>query len=595
MFNALLVYPAFPPSYWSEKYALQFVATSAVLPPLGLMSVAAFFPEQYNLKLVDMNVDELHAEDLEWCDAVFISAMVVQRKSFAEVVSRCNERSIPVVAGGPYPSSFRDEMHGVNHLLIGEAELMFPQLLSDLENGEARPVYEAPCSRKGETKRPHLSTVPLPRYDLINVHDYGSMAVQFSRGCPFNCEFCDITKLYGRMARTKSSQQVLEELQLLYDLGWRRSVFFVDDNFIGNGRQVAELLPALAEWQKAHGYPFSFYTEASVNLAGMPELMKAMTAAGFEMVFVGIETPNPKALRQANKNHNLKGQDADYLSSAVREIQRHGMEVSGGFILGLDGDDESCFEAQFDFIQHTGIATAMVGLLTALKGTDLYARLEREDRLLHESSGDNVSVGLNYVPQMDPVTLLTGYKQLLSRLYDRSLSNYFERCLVLIENWNHQDHSKIKVGKRELYAIARSFSLQLLSRQGPAYLKFLAKVLWQRPSMLSEAIRLAIMGYHYEKVTRQQIMLHDFKQFLVHEDSSLKETISQFAKAGSEQIAEAQYHLRRRVAHVQQRYRKIHKDFRNGADEALHTFQESIQAHLLGFRPVLQLEMPPIF
>jgi radical SAM superfamily enzyme YgiQ (UPF0313 family) len=570
MRKALLVYPEFPPSYWSHKYALQFIGRKAVLPPLGLLTVAGLFPSDYELRLSDMNVQELTDEDLLWADYVFISAMVVQRDSFSQVVQRCKQFKIPVVAGGPFITSFWEEVPGVDHYLLGEIEQTFPAFLSDLAAGRAAAFYRPSLDWKGEDLRPAISLAPLPRYDLINLKDYSDMAVQFSRGCPFDCEFCDITKMNGRVPRTKSDQQILAELNNLYDWGWRGDVFFVDDNFIGNAREALRLLPLVAAWQKERGRPFGFYTQASVNLAEKPELMEAMVQAGFYMVFMGLETPNPKALQQTNKKHNTKEGVPDYLLSAVKRVQAQGMEVTAGFILGLDGDDESSFDAQIDFIQRAGIPSAMVGLLSAIKGTGLYQRLEREGRLLAgKSNGNNVSAALNFIPQLDHKVLLAGYKRVLRTLYQPSLRNYFARCYTYLDNWKQRNLSQDSgFEMRDLRAILKSVKRQVFSRQGPAYLKFMAKVIFNFPGKFGDAVRLAIIGYHYERVTRQQLMTDEFRELLETEGSRLR---------GLSLQGDILVHLQESFEMLKMRYNAISVDFRESLNEAIQTFTNEMR------------------
>ena len=349
--KALLVYPAQPPTYWGGNYALELVDIKSAFPPLGLLTIAAMFPPEYELRVVDMNVAPLADSDLEWADVVFTSTMIVQRFSLQTVIERCNRAGVPVVAGGPHPTTFHDEIPGVDHFVLDEVEETFPGFLHDLENGTARAIYREP-------RKPDVTLTPVPRFDLIDLDSYYSMGLQFSRGCPFNCEFCDITKLYGRVPRTKSPAQLVTEFEALYRLGWRGPLFLVDDNFIGNKREAMELLPVIADWQKAHGYPFSLSTEASVNLAHLDGLMDAMVASGFDTVFLGIETPNPKALIKTKKQQNTSRSDENFLFNAVRKIQRKGIQVQGGFILGLDSDDETAFDAQIEFIQEAGIPVA---------------------------------------------------------------------------------------------------------------------------------------------------------------------------------------------------------------------------------------------
>lgn len=588
--NALLVYPELPPSYWSEKYALDFIAKKASMPPLGLLTLAALFPAHYRLKVLDMNVEPLTDKLLAWCDYVFCSAMIVQQSSFKEVLKRCNDMHVPLVAGGPYPTSFHDELSGVDYFVLGEVEDYFAEFLADLEQGRARHLYQPP-KENGRVIRPSIEHTPAPRYDLIDLNNYASVSVQFSRGCPYNCEFCDITKLYGRVPRTKTPAQMLSELQLLYDCGWRRSVFFVDDNFIGNRAHAKKLLPQVAKWQRERKYPFSFYTEASVNIAEMPDLLDDMAEAGFDMVFLGLETPNIKALLQADKAHNVKADQANYLLHAVRTIQRHGLEVSGGFIIGLDGDDESAFDAQIDFIQEAGIATAMVGLLTALKGTKLYQRFKAEGRLLDESAGNNMSATLNFIPKINRDVLLEGYKRVLSTIYDSSLRNYFARSYTLLKNWQQRTHCARPLGKDELLAFMRSIRRQLFSRQGPAYFSFLLKTLLRRPRMFSEAIRLAILGYHYQKVTRQQVIVDEFRAFLDTECKKLQEKLAYYATLGSEHLSEAKLYLNDVVEAVKVRYQAINMDFRLAVKDTMSSFEEGAKEYLEKLSSLWSAEM----
>ncbi len=592
MARMLLVYPEFPPSYWSAKYALSFIGKKAAMPPLGLLTIAALFPEEDEIKLVDMNVGPLTAEHLEWAEYVFLSAMIVQRQSFEEVVARCNALGKVIIAGGPFPTLFYQEISGVSHILRGEVDTTLPGFLEQLKAGKAPRISLTTTGDQNGIVKPDISKVPVPRYDLINLNHYGSVSIQFSRGCPFDCEFCDITQIYGRVPRTKNVSQLLKELDLLYDYGWRGSIFLVDDNFIGNKRSVKQLLPKLISWQREHKYPFAFYTEASVNLADMPDLMDGMAEAGFEMVFLGLETPNPEVLRRTNKGQNVREGQPSYLLDSVRTIQHHGMEVSAGFIIGLDGESTDGFDAQIDFIQEAGIPTAMIGLLTALKGTRLYQRLKAEGRLIQESSGNNVSASLNFIPEMPQDVLISGYKRVLNHLYDPALRSYFERCYTLIKNWKRKPLWTRKISKSEISAFLRTLWHQLLSRQGWSYGKFLLQVVGKHPTLLSEAIRLAIMGYHYEKVTRQQIAVDDFKRFLDEERQKLEGFLRQVRLAKTKQVGEAREYLLERSLLLQRRYREIHEDFRANAIEALEGFENSLRTQIEQCAQMLQIDEP---
>jgi radical SAM superfamily enzyme YgiQ (UPF0313 family) len=515
--NILLVYPKFPLSYWGFQFALDFVGRKACMPPLGLVTVAGLFPhETYKLRVVDMNVETLTDAHLSWADVVMTSSMIVQKDSLYDVVKRCNKKGLPIIAGGPYPTSYYDDIKGelgrgnrIDHYLFGEVEETFPLFLEQLSHGEAREVYDEPKKPDGKVRKPDIGLTPLPRYDLLDFEAYHTATVQFCRGCPWECEWCDITKLFGRITRTKTNEQMLNEFQLLYDLGWRGPVFLVDDNFIGNRRNAMRLLPALAQWQQAHDYPFTLHTEASVDLVEHPELLNALPEAGFGLIFCGIETLSLEALLTMKKRQNTRktagGYEEHYLLKAVRTIQEKGIEVAAGFILGADGDTEASFEAHIEFIQTAGIVMAMEGLLMVLKGTALYKRLEREGRLLGESGGNNVSTALNFIPQLERDTLIAGYKRVLSTLYDPALSNYFERCWRMIQHLPPTKYRGRRVGRREVKAFCKTLWRQLPSRQGRAYARFLARVLRHRPRMFPEAVRLAIEGYHFEKVTSQVV------------------------------------------------------------------------------------------
>lgn len=564
--NALLVYPEHPPTYWGANFALEIVGIKAAFPPLGLLTIASMFPPHYALRVVDMNVTPLEDSDLEWADMVFTSTMIVQRFSLQSVIERCKRIGLPVVAGGPHPTTFHDEIDGVDYFVLDEAEEIFPRFLRDLENGTAKAIYREP-------RKPDVTRTPLPRFDLIDMENYNSMGVQFSRGCPFNCEFCDITKLYGRVPRTKMPDQLVEEFELLYGLGWRGQVFLVDDNFIGNKRDAMNLLPALAQWQKARGYPFSLSTEASVNLARMGDLMDAMIEAGFDTVFLGIETPNPKALLKTKKPQNVSRREENFLFNAVRKIQGKGMQVQGGFILGLDGDNESVFDAQIDFIQEVGIPVAPIYLLTALKGTDMYNRLKSENRLLEVSIGGNATT-LNFKPEMDPRVLIEGYRRVTATLYDPTLENYFKRCLTLFEHLKPVPHLLKPRSKNAIFADLMGVRGRLSPKQVPAYMNFIAQVSRDHPKMLTKAIRLAALGYHFEKITCQQNAIHGFKEFLAAE-------LEIFKEGRFQDVEETRNRRQALFTRVQTRYESIPDELRyneDGIEIALETFQFAVNA-----------------
>ncbi len=493
--KALLVYPEVPKNtYWSFSHTLKFINKKSAMPPLGLITLAALFPEEYELKLVDMNIEPLTQRHIRWADAVFISAMIVQKDSFEQVVSLCNRNGKPVVAGGPYATSSYRQISGVDYFVLGEAEPVFARFLNELERGCAQKIYRC-------TDKPDLAAAVMPRFDLLKMKSYANMCIQYSRGCPFKCEFCDIWPVYGNKVRVKPAAKIIAELQSIYSLGWRGAVFIVDDNFIGNVKKVkSDLLPELIRWQKDRGHPFQLFTEASINMAGDPDLLTAMNDAGFNEVFIGIETPKRESLKEAGKTQNLK---VDMLD-AVRTIQQHGLEVNAGFILGFDHDTDDVFEDQVAFIQQAGIPKAMVGLLTALPGTRLYQRLQSEGRILNRGSGNNTHLMCtNFVTKMDASQLISGYRTLLEQLYDRRLKNYFQRCNLLLDALAQRAYFSRRIGIGEIIVLVRSLIQQSLAPYGLRYIRFVSRNLLKNRRLFPEAVRLALQGHHFYMITRQ--------------------------------------------------------------------------------------------
>jgi radical SAM superfamily enzyme YgiQ (UPF0313 family) len=486
----LFVYPKYPDTFWSFKHALKFISKKASFPPLGLLTVAAMLPEEWEKKLIDMNVSALIEEDLEWADYVFISAMVVQKKSAMEVIRRCKKLGIKVVAGGPLFTTGYEEFEDIDHFVLNEAESTLPSFLDDLKKGCAQHMYTS-------KEWPDLGKTPRPQWDLINMKKYASMCIQYSRGCPFNCEFCDIIVLNGHKPRTKSKDQILGELEALYAQGWRGGVFFVDDNFIGNKKRLkAEILPALIDWMKQKKYPFSFFTELSINLSDDEELMQLMVKAGFTGVFIGIETPNEDSLTECNKYLNKNRN----LIACVKKMQDIGLEVQGGFIVGFDNDPLSIFESQISFIQKSGIVTAMVGLLNAPRGTRLYNRLKKEDRLLNDSSGDNTDFSLNFIPKMNVEILMNGYKKILNTIY--SPKYYYKRVITFLKEYKPKRLGK-KIHFKFCYFNAFFKSIWFLGIKGKErfhYWKIISWTIVRRPRFFNLAISFAIYGFHFRKI-----------------------------------------------------------------------------------------------
>jgi radical SAM superfamily enzyme YgiQ (UPF0313 family) len=485
----LLIYPEYPDTFWSFKHALKFIRKKAALPPLGLLTIGAMLPKEWPKKLVDVNVTKLTEKDLAWADYAFISGMVVQRESAREIIARCKEAGLKIVAGGPLFTSEYDEFVDVDHFVLKEAELTLPPFLADLEKGCARHIYETAefCD---------IRKTLAPMWELMDLKHYASMSIQFSRGCAFNCEFCNVTALFGHRSRIKTAEQIIAELDGLYDLGWRGQVFFVDDNFIGNkGYLKNRLLPALIQWQKGKkGVPFN--TEASVNLADDEPLMEMMVQAGFDAVFIGIETPNEESLaecdKQQNKNRNLL--------ESVKSIQRAGLQVTGGFIVGFDSDTPSIFQRQIEFIQKSGIVTAMVGLLNAPPGTRLYERMRKDGRLIGLISGDNIDGTTNILPKMGLDALREGYRNIMHQIY--SPQHYYKRALTFLREYKAPKIRTPLDFQRLLGLLRSSIRLGIFGKERFQYWKILFWTLFRRPRLLTLTITFAIYGHHFRRICK---------------------------------------------------------------------------------------------
>ena len=485
--NVLLVSPGHPDTFWSFKHSLRFLSRKACFPPLGLLTVAAMLPREWQLKLIDFNVSRLHDRDIEWADYVMISAMLVHAESAREVIARCHTAGKPVIAGGPLFTTSHDQFPEVKHFVLGEAEDLMPELVADMIAGTVKPRYQSP-------KRPDVTQTPPPRWDLIRMKDYAVMPLQFSRGCPFNCEFCDIIVMNGSVPRVKTPQQMIAELNSLVAAGWDSSIFIVDDNFIGNKVKVKAFLRELIAWREHYKGNITFFTEASLNLVDEPELLQMMAQAGFTRLFVGIETPEEDSLLECAKVQNTKRN----LLTAIRTIQQAGIEVMGGFIVGFDADQPNIFERQFKFIQEAGIAAAMVGLLTALPETRLFKRLAAEGRILQQSSGNNLDGVLNFVPKLDRELLTNGYRALLKHLYAPKV--YYRRVLTFLETYRPQPR-RASITCEDFMAFLKSLWIMGVAAHGRLeYWKFLVKAFKRNRAAFADAVRLAIYGYHFRRV-----------------------------------------------------------------------------------------------
>lgn len=487
----LLVYPRYPDTFWSFSHALKFVSKKASFPPLGLLTVAAMLPAEWEKKLIDMNTASIKDEDIVWADYVFISAMSIQSESTNKLIERCGELGAKTVAGGPLFTSHPELYEAVDHLILNEAEITLPEFLRDLNIGSAKHSYTTEAWAD-------LDNTPLPLWNLINMRNYSSMNLQYSRGCPFDCDFCDITVLYGRRPRTKTKDQVIAELDALYSAQWKGPVFFVDDNFIGNKAKLKkEILPAIIEWNEKRKHPFYFNTEASINLADDHTLMMLMREAGFESVFIGIESPNEKSLIECNKNQNTRRS----LIDSVKTIQNTGIEVQAGFIVGFDNDHPDIFEELTEFIQKSGIVTAMVGLLNAPKNTKLAKRLDKEGRLLKNFTGDNTDFSMNFVSEMNPEILLAGYKRIVKTIYSPKF--FYERAMRFIKDFDpHNKGKALRLNSNYLIAFFRSvYRLGVLGEERFYYWKLFFFTLFKKPQLFSLAILYAIYGFHFKKVS----------------------------------------------------------------------------------------------
>ncbi len=489
----LLVSPTHPDTFWSFRHALRLVRKRAVLPPLGLMTVASLLPQAWDLRLLDMNIQRLRPRDLQWADLVFIGGMTVQRSSARSVIEQCKAMGKRVVAGGPLVTCEPEAFADVDHLVLDEAELTLPPFLADLAEGRPRPVYRA-------EGKPDVRKTPPPRWDLVEMNRYAMMGVQFSRGCPFDCDFCNVTALFGRHPRTKAVGQMVQELDSLYAAGWRGPIFFVDDNFIGNRKATGELLDALAVWQRGKSR-MPLNTEASINLADDPILVQRMVRAGFTTVFIGIETPDAAGLGECGKRQNLKRD----MHADIRKLHAAGLQVQGGFIVGFDADTPSIFQRQCDFIQRSGICTAMLGLLQAPPGTKLFQRLRVEGRLLGSTTGDNVDGTTNIDTRLPLEFLRDGYRRAMQSLYAPKI--YYERIRTFLGDYRPPRWpSRLSLRRKlsSLLALGRiSFHLGLVDRGRLHYWKLLLGTLLKRPRQLELALTLWAQGHHFRKVAQR--------------------------------------------------------------------------------------------
>ncbi|MBE9188951.1 DUF4070 domain-containing protein [Gloeocapsopsis crepidinum LEGE 06123] len=423
--RVLLVYPRFPKTFWSYEKILELVNRKVLLPPLGLVTVAAILPQEWEFKLVDRNIRPVTEAEWQWADVVVLSAMIVQKDDLLDQIREAKRRGKRVAVGGPYPTSVPQEAEkaGADYLILDEGEITLPMFVEAIAQGKTSGTF------RSNDEKPDVTTTPIPRYDLLEFDAYDSMSIQFSRGCPFQCEFCDIIVLYGRKPRTKSPKQLLAELEYLYSLGWRRGVFMVDDNFIGNKRNVKLLLQELKVWQAEHQYPFRFNTEASVDLAQDRELMDLMVECNFDAVFLGIETPDEDSLQLTKKFQNTRSS----LIESVQSITRAGLRPIAGFIIGFDGEKAGAGDRIVRFAEKTAIPTTTFAMLQALPNTALWHRLDKEGRLRGKDGNINQTTLMNFIPTRSLEQITREYIESFWQLYDpvKYLDRTY-RCFLML-------------------------------------------------------------------------------------------------------------------------------------------------------------------
>ena len=522
--NILMLYPKFPEqTFWNTTRSVQLLwGRKAIMPPLGLLTIASYLPEDFSLRLVDRNVAEESEDDWRWADVVFLSAMMAQREDYRGCVARAKQRGKPIAVGGPFTHALPEEASAdADWVCFGEAEDIMERLIADLRAGRRRQEYQGGSATDMERVR-------IPRFELLpEVNDYATMALQFSRGCPFKCEFCDIIEIYGRVPRTKTPAQVCAELAAVERLGFHGYVFLVDDNFIGNKRKAKDMLAELAPWNREHNYPFRYYTEASINLADDDELLDRMFQAGFFHVFIGIETPDPKLLKTTQKMQNIPGNPLDKLA----RIRRHGLHVTGGFIVGFDGEERGVFEAQRHFIQASGIGVAMVGLLQAIPHTQLSRRLKAEGRLLEtlSSTGNHAVEGINFIPkgEMTKREYLENYRELVREIFQPQA--YFARTLpALLElragapfgAVRRHGAKLVEVLLKEFYYFGlRAKSMRVFFWQA------LFQILWKRPAALESFVFDCAVFHHLHQ--HADYIQREFAKYLStpHPDDVLDEAV----------------------------------------------------------------------
>ena len=596
--NALLVYPKNPVTFWSFDEALRLVGKKSAFPPLGLLTIAGMMPEHYSLRVVDVNVHPLTDEDLDWADVVITSSMIIHWHSLEEIIAQCNVAGVPVLNGGPLPTQYCEDIEGDAVFYLGEAENGFMDVVDRLVAEPYKGGREY-IDRRGEFQS--LTTTPLPNWDLINFDDYTVMVIQITRGCPESCTFCNIPALYGKITRLKNSSRVIQELDALYDRGWRGSVMAVDDNFVGNREEIRETLEEeVVPWQRERGYPFQLFTQASIRVSDDPALLEAMYLAGFDKMFAGIESPVEESLKFMGAQKNLQGDTP--LLDKVKILQEYGMEVQAGFIMGLDTDPDDIADRMIAFIREAGIPVAMVGVLGVLRDTPDYKRYKRLGRLREDVkyTGDSgiFSRELSYVPLIDPDELLARHRKVLETLNSPEI--FFERCRTHYAHRARRPIPSMPVGWTELRAGLRSFWHQgVVGTYRWTFWKFMAHMLVHHPRDFGDGIRMSIHGRHLILTTRDALQVDEVKTFFDEALDHLKRFSEGYKEVSVGDYASKLMHaLHGRIDHFQDDYRTlqhnaevmlkaaqeycelIREEFRHQVAEPLERFQQEIEAIL---------------
>ena len=596
--NALLVYPKNPVTFWSFDEALKLVGKKSAFPPLGLLTIAGMMPEHYSLRVVDVNVRPLTDEDLGWADVVITSSMIIHWHSLEEIIAQCNVAGVPVLNGGPLPTQYSEAIEGDAVFYLGEAENGFMDVVERLA---AEPYQRGReyIDRRGDFQS--LTKTPLPRWDLIDFDDYTVMVIQITRGCPESCTFCNIPALYGKVTRLKNSSRVIQELDALYDKGWRGGVMAVDDNFVGNREEIRETLEEeVVPWQKEREYPFQFFTQASIRVSDDPALLEAMYLAGFDKIFAGIESPVEESLKFMGAQKNLQGDTP--LLDKVKILQEYGMEVQAGFIMGLDTDPDDIADRMIAFIREAGIPVAMVGVLGVLRDTPDYKRYKRLGRLREDVkyTGDSgvFSRQLSYVPLIDPEELLARHRKVLETLNSPEI--FFERCRTHYARRMRRPIPSMPIGWTEIKAGIRAFWYQgVVGSFRWTFWKFMAYMLLHHPRDFGDGIRMSIHGSHLILTTREALQVDEVQTFLDEALDHLKRFSEGYKEVSVSDYASKLMHaLHGQFDHFQDDYRTlqhnaevmlkaaqeycglIREEFRHQVAEPLERFQQEIEAIL---------------